>query len=61
MLPYTQYTPFSPYENVLSNFRFCNSHFFPITKQPLSETKLYFSTKTAISQNTAEGFAEPLT
>ena len=25
MPPYTQYTPFSPYENVLSNFRFCNS------------------------------------
>ena len=28
MPPYTQYTPFSPYENVLSNFRFCNSPFF---------------------------------
>ena len=28
MPPYTQYTPFSPYENVLSNFWFCNSPFF---------------------------------
>ena len=32
MPPYTQYTPFSPYENVLSNFRFCNSPLFPLLK-----------------------------